>query len=118
MALNKCGIQSSEFTDILFKMALKEVAENLIRDDREENLSESGAACFTCGRNQVRRSKGVASGVTRPFLGGKCPESFSKYPRSFSRCAGAAAFFVPHLTYADVMTLFFAFRLILGGKRT
>ena len=52
------GIQSSEFTDILLKMALKEVAENLIKESRkieaslaqlalhvEENISSAVKAC-------------------------------------------------------------------------
>ena len=42
----KFGIRYSEFTDNLLKMALKEVTENLIRNDREERLKQVWSSLF------------------------------------------------------------------------
>ena len=51
-------MQFREFTDILLKMALIEVTENLIRDGREERLKQPGAACFTCGPGRKHKFGG------------------------------------------------------------
>ena len=40
------GFKSSEFTEILIMMALKEVTENLIRDGREERLKQVWSSLF------------------------------------------------------------------------